>query len=54
MPMLDSYLRMLSEFRLIMDSRKRRVRSLVYLWSLDELERIADARVHPTHRTPRS
>lgn len=54
MPMLDTYLRMLSEFRRIMDSRKRGVRRFDYLSSLDELERIADARVHPTQRTPRS
>ena len=41
MPMLDTYLRMLSEFRRIMDSRKRGVRRLDYLLSLEELERIA-------------
>ncbi len=54
MPMLDTYLRMLSEFRRIMDSRKRGVRRLDYLLSLEELERIADAQVHPSRRTPKS
>ncbi|WP_026877249.1 YfbU family protein [Jiangella gansuensis] len=54
MPMLDTYLRMLSEFRRIMDSRKRGVRRLDCLLSLEELERIADAQVHPSRRTPKS
>lgn len=54
MPMLDTYLRMLSEFRRIMDGRERGVSRLDYLLSLGELERIADARVHPSHRTPKS
>ncbi len=54
MPILDTYLRMLSEFRRIMDSRKRGAGRLDYLLSLEELERIADARVHPSHRTPKS
>lgn len=54
MPMLDTYLRMLSEFRRNMDSRKRGVRRLDYLLSLEELKRIADARVHPSDRTPKS
>jgi uncharacterized protein len=54
MPMLDTYLRMLAEFRRIMDSRKRGVRRLDYLLSLEELERIADAGVHLSRRTPKS
>lgn len=33
---------------------KRGVRRLDYLLSLEELERIADAQVHPSHRTPKS
>ena len=48
--MLDTYLRMLAEYRRIMDSRKRGFGRLDYLLSLEELERIADARVHPSHR----
>ncbi len=51
MPMLDTYLRMLSEFRCIMDSRKRGVHRNDYFLSLEELEQIADVRVHPSHRT---
>ena len=47
-------MRMLSEFRRIMDSRKRGVSRPDYLLSLEELERIADARVHPSHRTSNS
>lgn len=47
MPMLATYLRMLSEFRRIMEGRKRGVRRLDYLLSLEELERIADAQVPP-------
>ena len=54
MPMLDTYLRMLSEFRRIMDSRERGARRLDYLLSLEELEQIADARVHPSRRILRS
>lgn len=54
MPMLDTYVRMLSEFRRIMDSRERGAGRLDYLLSLEELERIADARVHPSHRTAKS
>ncbi len=46
-PVLDTYLRMLSEYRRIMDSRERGVRRIDYLLSLEELEQIADARVHP-------
>lgn len=53
MPMLDTYLRMLSEFRRIMDSRKWGVHRNDYLSSLEELEQMADARVHPSHRTPK-
>jgi uncharacterized protein YfbU (UPF0304 family) len=53
MPMLGTYLRMLSEFRRIMDSRRRGVLRLGYLLSLEELERIVDAQVHPSRRTPK-
>lgn len=54
MPVLDTYLRMLSEFRRIMDGRKQGVRRLDYLLTRDELERVADAQIHPSRRTPRS
>lgn len=48
--MLDTYMRMLAEYRRIRDSRERRSSRLDYLLSDDELERIADARVHPSNR----
>lgn len=48
---LDTYLRMLSEYRRIMDGRKRRFDRMDYLLSLDELKRIAEARVHPSNRS---
>lgn len=47
---LDTYLRMLAEHRRIMDSRGRGFRRDDYLLSLEELERIAAARVHPSNR----
>jgi hypothetical protein len=47
---LDTYLRMLSEYRRIMDGRERGVSSLDYLLSAQELEQIAAARVHPSNR----
>jgi uncharacterized protein YfbU (UPF0304 family) len=48
--MLDTYLRMLSEFRRIMDARERGHGRMDYLLSQDELERISDARIHPSNR----
>ncbi|WP_431836521.1 YfbU family protein [Cellulomonas sp. Y8] len=48
--MLDVYLRMLSEYRRIMDGRSRGHGRDSYLLSLDELQQIADARVHPSRR----
>jgi len=47
--MLDTYMRMLAEYRRIMDSRKRGF-DRQYLLTLDELQQIADARVHPSNR----
>ena len=47
---LDTYQRMLAEHRRIMDSRGRGFRRDDYLLSLEELEQIAAARVHPSHR----
>ncbi|MFJ4228429.1 YfbU family protein [Paenarthrobacter nicotinovorans] len=48
--MLDTYLRMLAEYRRIMDSRDRGHGHRAYLLSQDELERIAAARIHPSNR----
>lgn len=47
---LDTYLRMLAEYRRIMDSRERGFSRLDYLLYEDELEQIVDARVHPSNR----
>lgn len=47
---LDTYLRMLSEYRRIMDSRERGSNRLDYLLSREELEQIVAARVHPSNR----
>lgn len=47
---LDTYLRMLSEYRRIKDSRERGVSRLDHLLSAEELEQIAAARVHPSNR----
>lgn len=49
-PMLDTYMRMVSEHRRIKADRDRGVGLKSYLLSLDELERIAAARVHPSRR----
>jgi len=48
--MLDTYTRMLAEYRRIMDSRRRGFEQYDYLLTLDELQQIADARVHPSNR----
>lgn len=48
--MLDVYTRMLAEYRRIMDSRQRGFGRYDYLLTLEELQQIADARVHPSHR----
>lgn len=47
---LDGYLRMLAEHRRIKDSRGRGFRREDYFLSMDELEQIAAARVHPSNR----
>jgi uncharacterized protein YfbU (UPF0304 family) len=49
MPTLDLYLRMLSEYRRLMDSRPRFPGS-AYLLSEDELQRIAAEMTHPANR----
>ncbi len=52
-PMLDTYLRMLAEYRRIMDGRERRggLDRHDYLLSAEELQQIRDARVHPSRRS---
>ena len=47
---LGSYMRMLAEYRRIKDSRDRGFHRDDYLLSTEELEQIAEARVHPSHR----
>jgi uncharacterized protein YfbU (UPF0304 family) len=51
--MLDTYMRMLAEYRRIVDSRTRGFGRFDYLLTLDELQQIADARVHPSNRPQR-
>lgn len=48
--MLDIYMRMLAEYRRIMDGRGLGLHPDHYLLSMDELEQIAAARVHPSNR----
>ncbi len=50
-PMLDTYLRMLAEFRKIMDARERGYSRNDFLLTLEELQRVAAARVHPSRRS---
>ncbi|WP_122503387.1 YfbU family protein [Mycobacterium kansasii] len=47
---LDTYMRMLAEYRRIKDARARGFRRDDYLLSMEELEQIAAAQVHPSHR----
>ncbi len=51
--MVDTYTRMLAEYRRIMDSRRRGFGRFDYLLTLDELQQIADAHVHPSNRPQR-
>ena len=48
--MLDVYLRMLAEYRRIMDSRGRGLSRMDYYLSPVELRQIAEASVHPSNR----
>lgn len=48
--MLDMYLRMLAEYRRIMDSRERGFGRADYLLTLDELQRLSEAQIHPSNR----
>jgi len=48
--MLDTYMRMLAEYRRVMDGRQRGFDRYDYLLTLDELQQIAEARVHPSNR----
>jgi uncharacterized protein YfbU (UPF0304 family) len=47
--MLDTYMRMLAEYRRIKDNRRRGL-DRSYLLGLDELQQIADAATHPSSR----
>lgn len=51
--MLDTYTRMLAEYRRIMDGRKRGFGRFDYLLTLGELQQIADAWMHPSNRPQR-
>lgn len=51
-PMLDTYSRMLAEYRRIMDSRERGFNRFDYLLSGEELEQIAATQIHPSNRRP--
>jgi uncharacterized protein len=50
MPVLDMYMRMLAEYRRIMDSRDRGFGRSSYLLTVDEIEAIAQAQIHPSNR----
>lgn len=47
---LDVYMRMLAEYRRIMDGRGRGLSRMDYFLSLEELQKIAKASVHPSNR----
>lgn len=48
--MLDTYMRMLAEYRRIIDGRNRGFHPDDYLLSMEELAQVAAARVHPSNR----
>jgi uncharacterized protein YfbU (UPF0304 family) len=48
--MLDIYMRMLAEYRRIVDGRDRGFDPDAYLLSVEELQQVAAARVHPSNR----
>ena len=48
--MLDTYMRMLSEYRRVKDGRERGFGRFDQLLTLEELQQVADARVHPSNR----
>lgn len=48
--MLDTYLRMLAEYRRIRDTRDRGFSRTDYLLTVEELQRVAGARIHPSNR----
>ncbi len=49
-PVLNEYMRMVAEHRRIEAGRDRGYHRKAYLLSLEELEQIAAARVHPSRR----
>jgi uncharacterized protein len=50
---LDVYKRMLAEYRRIMDGRRRGFRRMDYFLSLEELQQIDEASIHPSNRKPK-
>ncbi|WP_454293565.1 YfbU family protein [Salana multivorans] len=50
---LDVYMRMLAEYRRIMDGRERGFSRTDYFLSLAELEQIDEASIHPSNRKPK-
>ncbi|WP_204742225.1 YfbU family protein [Glaciihabitans arcticus] len=49
-PMLETYSRMLTVYRRVMETRERRHLSDAYKLSAEELQSIADERIHPSNR----
>jgi len=52
-PVLDRYMRMLTQYRRIMDSRKRGLSRPGPFLTVEELRQINDASTHPSNRSPR-
>lgn len=50
---LDVYMRMLAEYRRIMDGRRRGFSRMDYFLSLEELQQIVEASIHPSNRKPK-
>jgi uncharacterized protein len=50
---LDVYKRMLAEYRRIMHGRRRGFRRMDYFLSLEELQQIDEASIHPSNRKPK-
>ena len=49
----DVYMRMLAEYRRIMDGRRRGFSRMDYFLSLEELQQIDEASIHPSNRKPK-
>jgi hypothetical protein len=50
---LDVYMRMLAEYRRIMDGRRRGLSRMDYFLSQEELQQIDEASIHPSNRKPK-